>query len=77
MTYRLYALMRDERKIMICEWEDIDFFRRLLTNFEESNNIERFIITDLRDVILEEKVLGLKKEGGILVKRRVVDKNDR
>lgn len=76
MTYRLYALMRDERKIMICEWEDIDFFRRLLTNFEESNNIERFIITDLRDVILEEKVLGLKKEGGILVKRRVVDKND-
>lgn len=77
MTYRLYALMRDERKIMICEWEDIDFFRRLLTNFEESNNIERFIITDLRDVILEEKMLGLKKEGGILVKRRVVDKNDR
>lgn len=77
MTYRLYALMRDERKIMICEWEDIDFFRRLLTNFEESNNIERFIITDLRDVMLEEKVLGLKKEGGILVKRRVVDKNDR
>lgn len=54
--YKLYAIMRDGRKIMLCEWDNLDFFETILNQFNKGTHIERFYI-EKNNVKVKEKVL--------------------
>ena len=50
MSYILYATMRKTKEdILIAEWNDLEYFKTLLTNFDESDNISRFFIVKLEN----------------------------
>ena len=67
MDYVLYAQMRDKRMITIGVWKDMDFLESLLNNFEESDNIERFII-GYNGKVVSDKILKPKTK--VLVRRK-------
>lgn len=70
MQYRFYAQMRDNRLILLCEWDKIEFFEAIMDLFEESNNIARFIIS-YNNLIINDKVLRRKgKEEAKCLKRK-------
>lgn len=67
--YTLYAKMRKTlENIEICTWDNLDFLKQLLTNFSESDYIERFYIVK-NNAIIEEKVLEIRKKEAKCLKR--------
>lgn len=61
MLFSFYAIMRkDSEKIFIAEFSDINLFKNIMNNFEDSEHIERFIIEDSNQEIVEEKILKSK-----------------
>lgn len=67
MQYGFYAQMRDNRMILLCEWDNMEFFERLMDQFEESDNIARFIIS-YDNKIVNDKWLKPKGKGRCLKK---------
>ena len=63
MEYTLYAIMKDERRIMLCESNDIELFYRILNNFNVSDNIDRFVIMQAGIAIYTKELLPRKEEG--------------
>lgn len=61
MEYRFYAQMRDNRLIMLCEWDNMEFFETIMNQFEESDHIARFIIS-YNNKIVNDKWLRKKGE---------------
>lgn len=50
MSYILYATMRKTKEdIFIGEWNNSEYFKTLLTYFEESDNISRFFIVEVKN----------------------------
>lgn len=50
MSYILYATMRKTKEdILIGEWNNLEYFKTLLTYFEESDNISRFFIVEVKN----------------------------
>lgn len=62
MEYRFYAQMRDNRLILLCEWDNLEFFESIMNQFEESDHIARFIIS-YNNIVVNDKVLRKKGEG--------------
>lgn len=69
MDYRFYAQMRDNRLILLCEWDNLEFFESLMEQFEESDHIARFIIS-YNNIVVNDKVLKPKTKGKQLVRRK-------
>lgn len=68
MDYRFYAQMRDNRLILLCEWDNLEFFESLMEQFEESDHIARFIIS-YDNIVVNDKVLKPKSKGKQLVRK--------
>lgn len=67
MDYTFIAIMRSGEKVMIAQWSDIEFFRRMMTNFDASDNIASFAIYK-GDTLIEEKVLPMESKS--LIRRK-------
>lgn len=68
MDYRFYAQMRDNRLVLLCEWDNLEFFESLMNQFEESDHIARFIIS-YNNIVVDDKVLKPKTKEKQLVRR--------
>lgn len=68
MDYRFYVQMRDNRLILLCERDNLEFFESLMNQFEESDYIARFIIS-YNNVVVDDKVLKPKTKEKQLVRR--------
>lgn len=67
MEYRFYAQMRDNRLILLCEWDNLEFFESIMNQFEESDHIARFIIS-YNNIVVNDKYLKPKGKGRCLKK---------
>lgn len=68
MEYRFYAQMRDNRLILLCEWDNLEFFETIMNQFEESDHIARFIIS-YNNIVVNDKWLKPKEKP--MVRRKV------
>lgn len=67
MDVKFIAEMRKTNEIVVlCEGNNVDLYKSIMRNFEESTNISRFAIVKNND-ILEEKWLRPKE----MVRRKV------
>ena len=72
-VYRFYAQMRDNRIILLCEWDNLEFFEMIMNQFEESDNIARFIIGYDKYVVDDKVLKPRKKEVKCLKKQMTKD----